>query len=241
MTDRIIYVLCYDDTSEEQAIRLFSQYEWARIYRIPADSQSHLFEGVMYQSELMKVYDEWKDKKYVGTIAYNFWNKVNPRDKNKNSYTSECLRILHTKILTPMSYDFVGFMPFSSPNFHHHNPNLRILFEYLTNRLLPRAPLRFGLGTTTIIDKLAFCFYNYWMTTPANMLRYIVFFNTKWLPMLESHPLVWENADYTSGKVSPEKLLELSRGRCNYYSLHPFANERLPNMYFRSINAKMLL
>lgn len=241
MTDRIIYVLCYDDSSEEQAIRLFSQYPWARVYRIPADIQSHLFEGVMYQSELMKLYDEWKEKKYVGTIAYNFWNKAYPRNGNVNSYDSECVRILYNKILTPMSYDFVGFMPFSSHNFHHHNPDLRKLFEVLTKQLLPSPKLKFGLGNTSNIDNFPFCFYNYWMTTSTHMLRYIVFFNTKWLPTLESHPIVWDNAAYTHGRVPPEKLLELSKGRCRHYSFHSFINERLPNMYFRSFNASMLM
>jgi hypothetical protein len=241
MTDRIIYVLCYDDSSEEQAIRLFSQYEWARVYRIPADTQSHLFEGVMYQSELMKLYDEWKDKKYVGTIAYNFWSKNNPPgNTNADRWNLKCNHMLYHKILTPNSYDFVGFLPMTHHHFERHNPSLRTLFEFLCKQLLPRPPLKFGLSNHANIDNLPFFFYNYWMTTPAHMLRYIEFFNQRWLPVLESHPMVWENA-YYNGAVSPERLLELSKGRCGYYSFHPFINERLPNIYFRSINAKMLL
>ena len=226
MTDRIIYVLCYDDSSEEQAIRFFSQYPWARVYRIPTDVQSHLFEGVMYQSELMKLYDEWKDKKYVGTIAYNFWRKMKHKAGDIESYNSECEIVLYSKILTGRSYD---------------NPYLRKLFEFLCKQLLPVPPLTFGLSNPANIDTIPFCFYNYWMTTPAHMLKYIAFFNERWLPMLESHPIVWENAGYTNGKASPEKLLELSKGRCSYYSFHSFINERLPNMYFRLINAKILL
>ena len=156
-----------------------------------------------------------------------------------NYYNSECNRLLQTKILTPNSYDFVGFIA-TTHHFEDHNPNLRRLFEYLCKILLRKPTLKFGLWNTTNIDKLPFCFYNYWMTTPSHMLRYIVFFNTKWLPMLESTPIVWENSGY-NGKVPPEKLLELSKGRCNYYSLHAFANERLPNMYFRAMNANLLM
>jgi hypothetical protein len=188
----------------------------------------------------MKLYHEWKDKKYVGTIAYNFWNKMYNKSGDITYYNYYCNRVLYTKILTNHSYDFVGFIPMEHHHFNDHNPNLRRLFEYLCNEMLAKPAIKFGLGNTNNIDKLPFCFYNYWMTTPGHMLRYIAFFNTKWLPRLESNPIVWENSDY-KGSVPPEKLLDLSRGRCNYYSLHAFANERLPNMYFRSINAKMFL
>jgi len=240
MSDRIIYVLCYDDKSEEQAIRLFSHHDWARIYRIPSETQSHLFEGVMYQSELMKVYDEWKNKKYVGTVAYNFWSKItSPSIINTDLWNLRCNTVLYNKILTSNSYDFVGFITMTH-HFEDHNPNLRRLFEYLCNKMLAKPTLKFGLGNTTNIDKLSFCFFNYWMTTPCHMLRCIAFFNRRWGPMLEQNPIVWENSGY-KGALSPEKLLELSKGRCSHYSFHAFINERLPNMYFRTINAKMLL
>ena len=241
MTDRILYVLCYDDTSEEQAVRLFTHYPWARVYRIPTETQSHLFEGVMYQSELMKVYDEWKDKKYVGTIAYKFWSKLTPPSKlYTDIWVETCNQVLNNKILTPNSYDFVGFITMRRHFFEDHNPNLRKMFETMCNTLFPSPCRRFGLSNTKNIDKLSFCFFNYWMTTPVHMLRYIAFFNQRWIPMLEQNPVVWENSDYKGSTVPPEKLLELSKGRCNYYSLHPFINERLPSMYFRSIHANML-
>ena len=77
MSSRIIYVLCYDDVTEEKARTEFGMFKWARIYRIPKESQNHLFEGVMYQTELMKLYDEWKDKDYVGTISYKLRDRLN--------------------------------------------------------------------------------------------------------------------------------------------------------------------
>jgi hypothetical protein len=76
----LIYILCYDDSSEKKAIAIFSQFDWARIYRIPEEVQDHTFEGVMYRSELMKMYDEWKDVDFVGTASYKFFDKVKYTD-----------------------------------------------------------------------------------------------------------------------------------------------------------------
>ena len=74
MKNILIYVLCYNDKTEKQANDEFSQYEWAKVYRIK--EQNHLFEGVMFRNELMDMYDEWKDKDFVGTIAYSIFSKV---------------------------------------------------------------------------------------------------------------------------------------------------------------------
>jgi hypothetical protein len=70
----LIYVLCYDDASEELSKQYFQGYTWARIYRIK--NQSHLFEGVMYQSELLELYEEWKYVDYVGTISNSILKKM---------------------------------------------------------------------------------------------------------------------------------------------------------------------
>ena len=75
MKNILIYVLCYNDETEKQATDEFSQYEWAKVYRIK--EQTYLFESIMFRNELMDMYDEWKDKDYIGTISYSIFSKAN--------------------------------------------------------------------------------------------------------------------------------------------------------------------
>jgi hypothetical protein len=234
MADRIIYVLCYDDESEKKAHEDFDKFEWARVYRIPEAVQNHLFEGVMYQSELMKVYDEWKDKKYVGTCAYNMFNKL----KSDMSWLirDNILSFMCGRIQTADSYDFVGFMRVDKKHIWDHI-HIHPILSDLLNR---NAKINVNSWLRLSILVKNYYPFNYWMATPRKMLEYINYFNSKWLPALESHPLVWEDADY-NGKLSPERLLYLTRDRCNYYPYHPFVNERLPSFYFERSKANMLI
>jgi hypothetical protein len=233
MPDRIIYVLCYDDESEKKAHEDFDEFDWARIYRIPEEVQNHLFEGVMYQSELMKVYDEWKDKKYVGTCAYNMFKKINENFVWR--INNSVFKILD-RIETSDSYDFVGFLPVDRINVWDHH-YMRPILNDLINRYA-KITNQFGITYPPIIKN--YYPFNYWMATPRKMLEYINYFNTKWLPALERHPLVWNSAEY-NGKLSGERLLYLTRGRCNYYPYHPFVNERLPSLYFERTKANMFI
>ncbi len=232
MSDRIIYVLCYDDISEKKAYEDFYEFEWARIYRIPEEVQNHLFEGVMYQSELMKVYDEWKDKKYVGTCAYNMIKKI---EDNFSWEVDDPVSYALTRIQTIDSYDFVGFIRVDKVHVWDHVHIHHILSDLLNRnaKINVNAWLRLPVAVTDYYP------FNYWMATPRKMLEYIRFFNTRWLPALESHPLVWEDVEY-NGKILPERLWYLTRGRCEYYPYHPFINERLPSFYFQRTKANML-
>lgn len=232
MTDRIIYVLCYDDESEKKAHENFDKFEWARVYRIPEEVQNHLFEGVMYQSELMKVYHEWKDKKYVGTCAYNMCTKLTWA---MTLLTEEnIIAFMLDKVQTTGSYDFVGFIRTDPRHAFDHKYIHPILSDLLNRnaKINPNAWLRLPVVVKNYYP------FNYWMATPRKMLEYINYFNTKWLPALESHPLVWEDSGY-KGKLSPERLLYLTRDRCNYYPYHPFVNERLPSFYFERTKANI--
>ena len=233
MSDRIIYVLCYDDISEKKAYEDFYEFEWARIYRIPEEVQNHLFEGVMYQSELMKVYDEWKDKKYVGTCAYNMIKKI---EHNFSWEVDDPVSYALTRIQTIDSYDFVGFIRVDIKHVWDHVH----IYPILSDLLNRNAKINVNAWQRLPVAVTHYYPFNYWMATPRKMLEYIHFFNTRWLPALESHPLVWEDVDY-NGKILPERLWYLTRGRCEYYPYHPFINERLPSFYFQRTKANMLI
>lgn len=211
-----IYVLCYDDRTEALANERFGHFEWARIFRIPV--QTHLFEGVMFQTYLMEMYSEWKNMDYVGTISYKLPEKVpfqNFLDLLSNAG----------------NHDAVFFKMVPSDLFHVHSPVLKRVYDDVYRKTMP-------LRLSATIKRYGF--YNYWMTRPSIMIDYIHFFNSKWLPLVENHPLVWENAGYqTPSPLSPDQLLNLTK-RVSWYPCHPFVNERIPYRYMVERHMKIL-
>jgi hypothetical protein len=212
-------------------------YNWARIYRIPKESQNHLFEGVMYQTELMKLYDEWKDKEFVGTISYKLKDRL-------NFYHYTTMTSIDAKIQTTDSkqYDVAPFMYYGGANFDELNQDVKNTYIYLIDSVLPpKQTLKFGFkkleNRETELQNESFFFFNYWMVTPKVMLDFIHFFNTKWLPTIESHPNIWNNSGY-NGHLTPEQCRDLTR-KVDYYPYHPFINERLPASYFRYKNYRI--
>lgn len=212
----LIYVICYDDASEIIANTNFKHFEWARIYRIPEEVQNHLFEGVMYQSELMKLYDEWKDKDYVGTISYKTLQKISLYSLKQGV----------GEVMTG-SYDFIPFFTgYRTFLDCHDNNNLAKEFETIKNTLFE------------IVEDYVplYSFANYWVTRPRTMLMYIEFFNNRLLPNLDKCEHIWEDAKYYTGSISDKKLLELTK-RVPYYPFHPFLAERVVSLFFDSIGA----
>lgn len=239
MSSRIIYVLCYDDASEQKAITDFKDYNWARIYRIPIERQTHLFECVMYQTELMNLYDEWKDKEFVGTISYKLKDRL-------LFYPYRTIDTIDFIISNTDSnqYTVVPFMYYSGLNFEKLNQNIKEIYTHLCNCFFSNKNKKTYSILTSIrnhsspIIQPRYFFFNYWMTTPAEMVSYIDFFNTKWLPVLESQEHVWNNSDY-KGALTPNQLRTLTK-RVSHYPYHPFLNERLPADYFRYRQSKIL-
>jgi len=204
MPNIVLYVLCYDSRSEEVAISQFGNKKYARVIRIP---QSHLFEGVMYKNVLSELYDEWKDADFVGTIAYSYGRKCDISFLN---------RILTNENI--MNYEFVSLLPISTdPCFN----------EFKTKKIFLDCVNACENVYHNVNQGYTFC--NYWMTKPTIMLDYINFFNSKWLPLLESHELVNSEADYQGASLSKDTLIKLNG--YGYYTHHPFVNERLPSVY----------
>jgi len=210
----IIYVICYDDASEIIANTNFKHFEWARIYRIPEEAQNHLFCSVMYHTELMKVYEEWKDKDYVGTIGYKTLQKM----------SLDGLKHGVDEVMTG-SYDFIPFLTCYSTFLESHSNNVAKEFETIKNTLFD------------IVEDYVplYSYANYWVTRPRSMLLYIEFFNNRLLPHLDKCEHIWENAGY-HGSMSAEKLLQLTK-RVPHYPFHPFLAERVVSLFFDSIGA----
>ena len=62
-----IFVLCFDDHSQEQAIVYFNDYEWATILRIPT---TMYMENWMFSTWFPQHVHEWRNCDYVGTLSW---------------------------------------------------------------------------------------------------------------------------------------------------------------------------
>jgi hypothetical protein len=247
MGKRVIYITCHDDVSEQKARETFGKYDWARVYRIPEESQSHLMESVMYTTELMKVYDEWKDAEFVGTLSYSAADKFDWYLKNQEktyNISTFVKTVKQIETTSSLNYDVVGFVVNMGSRMYT-DPIMKDIFcksAYETG-ILERTPIysvksrKIELGY--MLEGIFFI-HNYWMTSPACMLSYIKFFNQMWLPTIEKQQNIWYNSNYNNGRVSKEKLLKLSRGRADYWPYHPMISELLPIVYFKSQNVRIL-
>jgi hypothetical protein len=226
----IIYILCYDDTTEHIAKETFKEFDWARVYKLT--NQNHLFEGKFLSVDLFELYDEWKDADYVGTLSYKAFEKIN------KEYAIQKINNLESNL-----YDVLFLYLEDNDLFHQHfqsGPIMRRIFRNMMAKTMPKLISSSWWNINyPVINIKQYNFCNYFVTRPILMYQYIQFFRTIWLPLLEQHPAVWNNALY-GGKLKSEKLLELSNGRAPHYTYHAFINERLLYGYFQSKNVKML-
>jgi hypothetical protein len=243
MSDRIIYILCHDDTSEQIAHTNFDKYNWARVYRIPIERQNHLMESVMYSTELMSVYDEWKDKKYVGTLSYKLGDRLRldppcyPR--GMDGYDN-IIQNSHSSL--PSVYGFRVYRHSDVDSLPGLRTILRDTCKKIGFDINRNQGIKFNLKSRKIekisyLDTMAFIFHNYWMTTPAIMVDYIKFFNNVWMPALETHPDIWKDSSYkysvsySTSLTSKQRMLMLTNGKTDYPPFHAYANERLPTLF----------
>jgi hypothetical protein len=237
-SNRILYILCHDDTTEQRALAEFKNYNWARVYRL--QNQNYLLESLFYVDQLLNLYDEWKDKDFVGTLSYKFFERVRAYECAKIKSLDRILEQIEKT--SPTEYDVVSFMTLKGglwgelPHLEQivHNTaescRMNILKGY-------NVVTRKKVYTTTPFQSWFF-FHNYWMCTPALMLQYISFFKYQWLPALERHPLVWTHCPY-AGALSRERYLELTNGRVDHCTYHAYVNELLPAIYFKHMNSRI--
>ena len=225
----MIYVLCYDDSSENMAIASFSGFPWARVYRLPEERQNHLQEGIAYTTELIALYDEWKDADFVGTVSYCFFDKI--------PY-SHFINLINGITSTT---DAVFFYTGTDPNVGNCNLILKELLDDICNRLFnTNSGLLNGLKSKRINKITRYSFSNFFVVRPNLMFDYIHWVSNTVIPMLEKHPNVWCDSGYYNNKINGERLLKLTKNRVSYFPCHVFIVERLPYSYFLSKNLKIL-
>jgi hypothetical protein len=212
----IIYVLCYDEYTENVSRCVYGIYPWCRIFRMPEPSV--YLEFSMYTRYLQELRSEWADADFVGTLSWKAYQKVLIGD------IAEAIASAGGKSFVP----FFLYRGNALAQANHAHP----LFSRIWVRLLSRM----GYPGHQILSRtipLVQC--NYWMAKPDLMQEYINFAKKIKQRMDETsdgglQALLYSDSQYR-GQLSKERLVQIS-GK-PYYTYHPFICERLPGFFFR--------
>jgi hypothetical protein len=220
-----LYVLCHDDASEAAARSGFGGHEWARVLRLAEDEQTHLFEGEAFARALPRLEGEWGRAgafDFVGTVSYKLAAKANASALAARVASARAAR-----------EDVVFFLPGVGDPFGGHAPALRAVFrQLLAHPLIALPPLQ--------PEEHAWAFCSFWMASPPYLRAFLRFFRERWLPALEAHPRVWDDAVYRDATLAPARLRALSGGRVAHYPLHAFLGERVASVFFaRATRARL--
>ena len=216
----VVYVLCYDDASEAQALQRF-QYPWAHVIRV---GQSKYMEGQMYLSILEDRAEEWEDADFVGTLSWRAPDKIDIPD-----FDQLCPRM--------QGADVIGLLPLPQTLLEqacYRHPRFMEVWH----------PLLTELGYTEediTSDAIPAFMCNYWLATPAWMKRYCEFYKRA-VHVLETHKglqgALWSYPGYGT-HLSLEKRMQIYG--TPYIPYHPFVQERLPCFWFWKEQAVIVL
>ena len=204
--DVIIYILCYDEITLQQA-SLNYPYTWAK--PIILEDQDYTFENVFWD-QLTKIDNEWINCKMVGCLSHIAYTKIN-------------ITIVDIIIRNKLYNKYHHFYKLNDKYVLDTNSNALLYhpkFDIMWNDFLKKTELKdcheYGC--------------NYFMCSPVLMKNFIEWYS-QILPFLKNHPLAFINSKYR-GHISKGKLISLT-GR-GYYPLLPFILERGIPCYFEN-------
>lgn len=221
-----IFVLCFDDHSQEQATVHFGNYDWATILRIPT---TMYMENWMFSTWFPQNVHEWHNCDYVGTLSWKAFQKIKPPN----------MLLLKNRLFI-QDPDVFAFMP-----------NLNRVYPTLLSQADSHHPLfsklwiewlqQLGFDEVSASDPTVRAFYcNYWIAKPSWLRKYCEFC-VKAQTVLETYQPMQENlwSDTTYEKsISDERCIEIYKRP--YYPYHCFLLERLPSFYFNKAGAKIM-
>ena len=198
----ILYVLCYNKETLEQALKTYRYYYWARPILIK--NQSILFENEFY-FQLLEIQHEWINCDMVGTLSHRAFMKINIS-----------------------AIDNLIQKNFKNPYHHFYSVKQSLRNEELPKA--QRIIIDEILNKWNIKD--AICSYcNYWMCRPKVMLLFIEWLTTDIIPFLKKNPLCLEDSNYKhANSLTEEQLIKLW-GK-PYYPNLPFILERINPLFF---------
>lgn len=210
----LIYVLCYDDTSEARAVLTFAGFSWAKPLRIRT---TRLFEAIVFVelAEELAVQDAWHTHEYIGFLSHKAFDKF-PTLRHMVPRAIDAL----TRDPTPDAFSFAAHhtaMRHGDPYSGHH-PQLRPVWESTLTQSFP--PLAQPFRTW-------FC--NYWCARPSLVLEYSRWLRDAFLPVLLADARVAEDAHW-----SPPTQVMHAAGLL-FYDHVPFIAERVVGAWFENV------
>jgi hypothetical protein len=216
-----IYILCYNDLTENKANESFGKYEWAKILRI---NSTLYLENIMYDSWLLDNKEDWENFDYVGTLSWKALTKI------KLPNMDEIIKQLEIK--KPDLFPFlVGKLNMIKRTDFYHPLFSKIWVNLLT---------KLNFTEDMILSNNILPFYcNYWICPPKLMLEYIDFFKKAKDLIEKDQELqinIWQNSLYLGiPKSDCMKIFGVP-----FYPYHPFICERLPCFFFWSRKSKII-
>jgi hypothetical protein len=201
----ILYILCHTQERLESAKEHYSTYLWAR--PILMKYQDFTFENAFW-AQLKEIHNDWKNYDFVGTLSFSAFRKINLDHINRQITEGKYMdrKYVNFNCSTRKILDHKG-------RFHH--PYFKEIWMDMLDSL--------------DIDDIEENACNYWMCTPDLMIRFIDWHHSVMRPLVISHPLVFNNAEY-GGALTPEELIALWGQP--YYPHVPFIMERLNKAFF---------
>ncbi len=205
----MIYILCYNDDTYNNAISYYSKYNWAR--PIIIEHQDYTFENAFWK-QMKKIESEWINCDMVGTLSHKAHIKININNVNN---------IIENNMQELLYYHFarlqINVLNHNSFAIRYH-PNFDKMYIYLLNH--------FKFKDTNE------CLHNYFMCKPFLMKSFIDWYLNNCLPLIITHPLSFTNSKY-SGNINEDELIKI----CGkpYYPLIVFVIERFIPCYFDNI------
>lgn len=219
-----IYILCFDDTSENKAHQMATTYDWARVMRIPS---TKYFENVVFFETLHNVHDDWKDMDFVGTLSYSCEKKGVLLQR-----VDECIRSLQ-----PEQIDVVAFLGGEYPMLPHSeyiHPGFGKVWTKMWSALHVTPHI------SNNIQKGFYC--NYWMAKPTWLVRFMRF-QCRVKTVLEEdkdiQPFVCADSGYMRYKQDINMSNIWSIFQQPFYTFHPFLLERVAPLFFKITGARV--
>jgi len=209
MVNARLYVLCPDVEARERAL-----HEYTKPWEVPiVIPQTSWLESIMYVSELMSRYDEWRDMDYVGCISHT------AHTKQPGIHDIEDL----LKESRAQGSDIVAFLPGGYRDIVLNGEQYHPGFQRAWNETWTYL----GFDQERMSEPCFSFFCNYWCATPEFMTFYCSLFSY-FHHRLERTPswkrTLWTNARYR-GSIPPDTLRTLFG--VPYYPLLPFVAERM--------------
>jgi hypothetical protein len=201
----IIYVLCFNHDTYNKANNIYREYYWAK--PIIMKYQDYTFENAIWK-QLLEIKGEWIHCEMVGTISWKANTKVH-LNKIDNMINNNDMNTNYVNF-----YDTSNLVLSDKASAKNH-PHLREIWNFLLDKFQ--------------IPDFTESFSNYWMCKPIKMLGFINWYLNICLPLLQSHPLIFEDAKY-SNSLNIDNLIQLW-GK-PYYPHFPFVFERFHKAFF---------